>query len=358
MHLLVDISAHGLGHLAQTAPVLDVLQAQVPDLELTVRSELPRERLALRIGGEFEHVAEARDFGFVMKNAVDIDLAASARRYCEFHADWPQRVAAEADWLARHRFDALLSNVAYLPLAAAAQAGIPAVALSSLNWADLFSSYFGDEAWAAPVHGQILAAYNKARCFLRVSPGLPMADIERRHEIAPVARIGRPDRSRVSQMLDLNESERWLLIAMGGMEFRLPIENWPQIPGLNWLVPREWQVTRPDFRGFDLPGLKFTDLLASVDAVISKPGYGTFVEAACSGVPILYLERQDWPETPWFATWLATHARAAVLSREQLERGDFVDALHRLWQAPPPALPAAGGATEAAQWLVRELGLG
>jgi hypothetical protein len=45
-------------------------------------------------------VAEARDFGFVMNNAVDIDLAASARRYREFHADWPQRVAAEADWLA------------------------------------------------------------------------------------------------------------------------------------------------------------------------------------------------------------------------------------------------------------------
>jgi hypothetical protein len=53
--------------------------------------------------------------------------------------------------------------------------------LSSLNWADLFASYFGGETWAAPVHDQILAAYNTARCFLRVSPGLPMAGIERRH---------------------------------------------------------------------------------------------------------------------------------------------------------------------------------
>lgn len=357
MHLLVDISAHGLGHLAQTAPVLEALRGLLPGLRLTVRSALPRERLVLRIGGDFEHVAEARDFGFVMNNAVDIDLAASARRYREFHVCWPQRIAAEMDWLERHRIDALLSNVAYLPLAAAVQAGIPAVALSSLNWADLFASYFGGEAWAAPIHGQILAAYNTARCFLRISPGLPMAGIKRRHALAPVARIGRPDRPRISQMLDLNESERWLLIAMGGMEFRLPVENWPQIPGLNWLVPREWQIVRQDVRGFDLPGLTFTDLLASVDAVISKPGYGTFVEAACSGVPILYLERPDWPETPWFATWLAAHARAAVLTREQLERGDLVDALHRLWQAPPPILPAAGGATEAAQLLLRELEL-
>jgi hypothetical protein len=316
----------------------------VPGLRLTVRSALPRERLAARIGGGFEHVAEARDFGFVMRNAVDIDLAASARRYREFHADWPQRVAAEADWLGGTGIDALLSNVAYLPLAAAAQAGIPAVALSSLNWADLFASYFGGETWAAPVHDQILAAYNTARCFLRVSPGLPMAGIERRHEIAPVVRIGRPDRARVSKILDLNESERWLLIAMGGMEFRLSVENWPQTPGLNWLVPREWQILRQDVRGFDVPGLKFTDLLASVDAVITKPGYGTFVEAACSGVPILYLEREDWPETPWFAAWLATHARAAVLRREQLAGGDFIDACtgsgrRRHPPCPRPAAP-------------------
>jgi hypothetical protein len=32
MHLLVDISAHGLGHLAQTAPVIEALQARVPEL--------------------------------------------------------------------------------------------------------------------------------------------------------------------------------------------------------------------------------------------------------------------------------------------------------------------------------------
>jgi len=357
MHLLVDISAHGLGHLAQTAPVLNELAALAPGLRLTVRSAIPRRQLARRIAVEFAHVAEARDFGFVMHNAVDIDLAASARRYRELHADWPQRIATEADWLRRHDIDALLGNVAYLPLAAAAEAGIPAAALSSLNWADLFARYFGDEPWAAEIHAQMLAAYNKARCFLRVSPGLPMADIERQREIGPIAFLGRRDRSRISRILDLDESERWLLLAMGGMEFRLPVENWPQTPGLNWLVPHEWQISRQDVRSFDLPGLEFADLLASADAVITKPGYGTFVEAACSGVPILYVEREDWPETPWFAAWLATHARAAVLSRGQLTGGNFIDALHRLWQAPPPTVPVAGGDAEAARWLVRDLGL-
>ncbi len=357
MHLLVDISAHGLGHLAQTAPVLDALAALAPGLRLTVRSALPRERLARRIGGDFAHVPEARDFGFVMHNAVDIDFAGSAQRYREFHASWPQRVAAEADWLRQHGVDALLSNVAYLPLAAAGAAGIPAAGLCSLNWADLFSHYFGGEPWAAEIHAQMLAAYNAGRGFLRVTPGLPMADVQQQHDIAPIARVGQRDRARVARLLDLEASERWVLLAMGGMPLRLPVERWPQHPGLKWLVPGDWQLERDDVRGVDAAELHFSDLLASVDAVVTKPGYGTFVEAAACGIPIVYLQRDDWPETPRFAAWLALHARAEALARERLMTGDFVDVLHRLSQAPAPAAPRADGAGEAARLLVQILGL-
>ncbi len=357
MHLLVDISAHGLGHLAQTAPVLDALAALAPDLRLTVRSALPREHLARRIAADFAHVLEARDFGFVMHNAVDIDLAASAQRYRDFHVHWPQRVAAETDWLRQHRIDAVLSNVAYLPLAAAAGAGIPAACLCSLNWADLFAHYFATEPWAAEVHGQMLAAYNSSLGFLRVTPGLPMKDLLRRREVSPIARVGQRDRARVARLLDLKESERWVLLAMGGMEFRLPVESWPQIGGLKWLVPGDWKLARDDVRAVDVADLHFTELLASVDAVVTKPGYGTFVEAACSGIPILYLQRDDWLETPHFAAWLALHARAQMLPRERLMSGDFIDMLQNLWQTLAPAVPLANGADEAACWLVPALGL-
>lgn len=356
MHLLVDISAHGLGHLAQTAPVLNALTARMPALRLTVRSGLPQEKLTRRIDTDFDHVHQASDFGYVMHNAVDIDRTASAKRYLEFHADWSQRVATEADWLADKRINAVLSNVAYLPLAAATQAGIAAAGLCSLNWADLFAHYFGHEDWAEKIHGQMLAAYNAGRGFVRVTPGLPMDSLDH-IDVAPIAQIGRRDRRRVAQLLKLDENGRWIMVAMGGMEFRLPVENWPHTPGFNWLLPSEWKVQRDDVRGVDIDGLTFSDLLASVDAVITKPGYGTFVEAACSGIPILYLRRDDWPETPHFAAWLGMHARADVLSRERLLAGDFIDDLQKLWHTLPPAVPMASGAEQAVDWLMANLGL-
>jgi hypothetical protein len=184
-----------------------------------------------------------------------------------------------------------------------------------------------------------------------------MADLPARCDIAPIASIGRRDRKRIATVLNMDESERWLLLAMGGMDFRLPVEDWAPVPGVKWLVPRAWKLEREDVRSFDIVELGFTDLLASVDAVVSKPGYGTFIETACSGIPLLYMDREDWPETPHFAAWLAKHARAAELSREQLLRGDFIDILRELWRAPIPAPPIADGAGQAARRLVRELGL-
>lgn len=355
MHLLVDISAHGLGHLAQTAPVLNALRPLLPDLRLSLRSGLPRARLAARVEGEFNHIPQARDFGFLMHNAVDIDRGGSTARYREFHADWARRVAAEADCLRRQKVDAVLCNAAYLPLAAAAEVGIPAVGMSSLNWADLFAHYFGGESWAAPIHAQILEAYNAAAAFLSLTPGLPMRNFPHRRAIGPVARIGQADRRYFSCLLGLDESKRWLLVAMGGMDFHLATERWPERSDVCWLLPGQSVCGRGDTHGFDPAEGRFADLLASVDAVITKPGYGTFVEAACAGTPILYLEREDWPETPHFAAWLGQHARAAAIGREALLAGDLLPRLETLWRQQAPVRPLPTGADEAARHLAKLL---
>ena len=357
MHLLVDISAHGLGHLAQTAPVIEAIKTRQPGLQLTIRSALQRQQLARRIAADFEHVMEARDFGFVMHNAVDIDLDASARAYRDFHDNWQERVSAEAAWLQSNRVNAVITNVAYLPLAAAANVGIPAVSFCSLNWADLFFHYFAAEPWAKVIHIEIFEAYTKAACFLRVTPGLPMANFSHALDIGSIACVGRRDRGGLSQQLGIDKDSRWVLLAMGGMEFRLPIESWKPVPGVTWLVPSAWQIQRQDVRTFDNSDIAFADILASVDAVVTKPGYGMFAEAACSGIPIVYLQRDDWPETKYLSAWLSTHSRSRQVSRVQMVAGEFIDDLLQLWQEPSPAPPVATGVHDAIGVLVRSLGL-
>ena len=380
-HVLVDISSHGFGHLSQTAPVLAAVRACCPDLRITVCSGLARTRLARRIDEPFAHVHAASDFGFVMHNAVDIDFAVSAQRYRSFHAEWTERVAAYATLLNELQADIVVANAAYLPLAAARAANVPALGFCSLNWADLFQHYFGDAAWAAPVHRQMLDAYAAAHEFLIVTPGMPMAGFPNARPVGPVAALRErslAQRARLAARLGIAADETWVVLAMGGVEFRLPVETWPELPGVRFLCPAGWGMSvdashpgsalhslapAPDATHASRnPGRRpasadfcdddFADLLANADVVLTKPGYGTFVEAACHGTAVLYVPRDDWPEEAPLVEWLKANGRAVTIDRSALERGDLARPLARLLAQSVPARPHATGNEQIAEAIV------
>lgn len=357
-HLFVDISSHGFGHLAQVAPVLNALAARLPALRLTVRSGLSSTQLRARLRPDFTHVAAASDFGYVMRDAIRVDLVATAVGYRELHADWAARVAAEAAFLAAQQADLVLSDVAYLPLAGAALAGIPALAFSSLNWADLFAHYFSAEPWSGPIHREMLAAYNSADCFLRLTPGMPMGDLQRVHPIGPVAALGEDCRAALRAQLGCAVGERLVLIAFGGFSKRLPIESWPPVKGVHWLVHEAWQLAHMNATAFEPLGRPFTDLLHSVDAVITKPGYGLFSEAACNDTPVLYVRREDWPEQDCLIDWLVTHGRCREIADADLIAGRLQAPLDALWQQAVRSPPSPAGIEDAAQVLFCKLTAG
>ena len=342
MHLFVDISSHGFGHLAITAPVLNALAEIAPNLRLTVRTQLPRQKLRQRIRPPFTLIEASSDFGYLMLDATRIDLPASAAAYRQAHADWPARVAEEARFLSKLKPDLVLTNVSYLPLAGAALGRTPSFSLCSLNWADLFAHFFGDEPWAAPIHAEILAAYQSARQFLRVTPGMSMDALGNTQAVAPIANLGRKH--------DLGlAGAKAVLVSMGGIDHRLPVENWPRLPGIRWLVTADWQCRHPDAIAFESFGLSFTDLLSSVDAIVTKPGYGMFTEATCNGTPVLYQRRADWPEQDYLINWLQRNALCQQVSAGLLQTGELAENLAHLWQQAPRPRPATDGARQAAE---------
>ena len=104
----------------------------------------------------------------------------------------------------------------------------------------------------------------------------------------------------------------------------------------------------PILRALALP---FTDVLCSVDAVLTKPGYGTFTEAACNGVPVLYLRRDDWPEQDCLIDWLHQNALCAEISATELASGRLDGKLETLWQQVSITPPKPEGALDAALYL-------
>lgn len=346
MHLFVDISSHGFGHLAITAPVLNALAGKLADLRLTIRTALPARKLAQRIQAPYRLIEGRTDFGLAMLDATRVDLVASADAYRRAHADWPARVTAESDFLGTLKPDLVLTNVSYLPLAAAARAGIPSASLCSLNWADLFAHFFGHEAWAGPIHREMLAAYNAAQAFLRLTPGMAMPALGNRQTIGPIAALG------TAHDLGLGDAQG-VLVSMGGIAHHIPLDDWPRLPGVRWLVPGHWQCRHPDAIAVESFELSFTDLICSVDAVVTKPGYGTFTEAACNGTPVIYQRRTDWPEQECLIDWLQQHGRCVEIDPLQLANGDLAASLACLKASPKPPQPAPDGIRQATEQLIR-----
>jgi hypothetical protein len=70
------------------------------------------------------------------------------------------------------------------------RAGIASVAMCSLNWAELFAYFFAGKHWATVIHRQMQTAYDSAACFLRLTPGMAMADLSRVRSIGSGRRRG------------------------------------------------------------------------------------------------------------------------------------------------------------------------
>lgn len=346
-HLWVALSPHGYGHAAMTAPVVAELRQRRPGLALTIQSALPRRFLESRYGIDFIHVADIPDFGLRMTSATGIDLDATAADYRRLHADWPAVVEREAERLAAAAPDLVLANVPYVTIAAAARAGIPVAGYSSLEWSGIYTHYLGDRPEAAAIAAQMLAAYNAGDVFLRVTPSMPMKHFTKLRTIGPVARRGLDRRSELRRHLG---GGRVGLVAFGGIDHALDWSRWPRLDGWTWLTTLD-RPDRCDVLGWEAAEMAFADLIASVDVVVTKPGYGTFTEAALAETPVLYIPRPDWPESPHLDRWLEGHTRAMAVPLDAL-LGDRLEAqLRTLFLLPGRPIASPSGIKEAVETL-------
>lgn len=327
----------------------------MPSLKITVRSMASIQHLRNRIHVPFIYVREGQDIGMEMDSALDVSAKKSMSAYRQLHRDWGMRVMREAEAIKEFAPDFILSNVSYLAIAGARRAGIPNAAMCSLNWGDIFDHYCGALSGAHTITTQIRLAYQGADTFIRPTPSMPMEDIAQQKTVGPIAELGKNRRDEILHTLKLPSKTRLVMVNLGGISSRVPIENWPHIPDVKWLVQADWRVTHPDAIIIESLDMPFFDLLASANALICKPGYGSFAEAACGGIPILYVTRDGWPEESSLLQWFTKNGHCIEINRNQLNKGNIEGPLQQLWMSEPFTPPLATGAQEAAQWLAERL---
>ncbi|MEO5346136.1 MAG: hypothetical protein H7834_07130 [Magnetococcus sp. YQC-9] len=353
------VSGHGFGHWGQLAPILNQIVGLLPECAIHITGNLPSQLIERTLHHPFSHDPINRDVALVQLDPMNADLPATRAALNTLHRDWPARIAEEARRMAEWRPDLILGNIPYLPIEAAAQLGIPTVAVTSLTWDQVVAAYFppGDAEIAGWIH-TMRQAYRRATLALRATPALPEHPFAEAIDIPPITTSGINRRAELRWMLqiDRQDTRPLVLITLGGIQGnQLPVAVLKAQRDFHWLIDRPFEHSDHACHLHPVNSLKkwpFADLIASADAIVSKPGYGMAIGAAAHSIPFLYVRRGTFPDEEPILSWCASHNRIAEIDTDAFQNGRFTAPLFTLLQRPAPPVPAVDGAEVAAKILL------
>jgi L-arabinokinase len=244
-----------------------------------------------------------------------------------------------------------------LAFEAAAEAGIPSVALANFSWDWIYRHLAQRQprlneaaAWAA-------AAYGRCGLLLKLPFAGDLGAFPKAEEIPLVARRPRIPRGEARRRLGLGETPV-ALISFGGLG--LPAFD-PRV--LARVVDVEFVTVGAPTAGpsnvrclesaaLEAAGLGFEDLVGAADVVVTKPGYGIVSDAIGAGTRIVYTERGDFPEYPILVAGMAELIPCAHVSNSDLLAGRLGGPIRAVLDRPVPPPPDLSGASAAAELLL------
>ncbi len=351
------ISSHGFGHATRACAVMDAVWQRSPEVEFEVFSAVPAWLFEESLPRPVGHHPAATDVGLVQVDALEEDLAATARALRSFIPFREELVHELRDRVTRTGCTLVVCDVAPLGLAVARAAGLPSLLVENFTWDWIYRSYGDREpelATAADYLAEVFAGAGQ-----RVQTEPHCQDVDGAVRVAPVARRPRQDRRRTREQLAVPDAAEVVMVTMGGIEWdytRLEArlaqlgnrQPWLVIPGGSETLRRHRRVVRlPHRSDFYHP-----DLIAAADAVIGKLGYSTLAEVYRAGLPFGYVPRTGFPESPILEAWARAHLPHLRIEAESFAAGTWLDQLEPLLALPRRPGPAPGGAGDVARLVV------
>jgi hypothetical protein len=129
----------------------------------------------------------------------------------------------------------------------------------------------------------------------------------------------------------------------------------PDSPASDGVLPAN--VRFVDEKAVYAAGYRYEDIVAAVDVVATKPGYGIIAECIANDTAMVYTPRGRFIEYEVLVAEMPRYLRCAWLSNEDLYRGKWKGALDGVMTLPPaPERPRVDGAAVVATTLLRALG--
>jgi len=350
--LAVYVSGHGFGHSTRTAEVLRAVRERAPGLPIAVATSAPAFLFEGIVTPPLEWRGRECDVGLVQRDALVIDEAGTLAAWRTFRAGWAPLVAAEARWLRASGARLVLGDIPPLAFAAAAEAGIPSIALGNFSWDWIYRHLARRQPGLGEAADEAAAAYARADLLLRLPFAGDLAAFRRIEDVPLVARRPRVDKAEARRRLGLDGRPAVLLsfggIGLPGLQpaaYGLLAEYQVLLTGPAGAGPLPANLRRLDAGALGAAGLGYPDLVGAADVVVTKPGYGIVTDCIGAGTRLVYTDRGDFPEYPVMVGEMGRYLPAVHATNEDVVTGRLraalEDVLARPWPDPPDLTGAA-----------------
>lgn len=313
INLAVFVSGHGLGHINQMRPLLREL-GKNKEIKVLLITNVAKEYLKL-VGIKVDKIYDFALLGMEseqpeMKNSIEIDIKHTEKKLRKIELDFSIYEESIKNFLIEKQVNRVVSNIEALPLLVAQKLKIPNFAICSLDWWQVYSS-IGFNLQNSPEINRLLKkmklAYQSAEVFFRPEPYVDESWLENKRVISPQFVKGESVRKQIDDVFNTH-NKKLVIINFGGFEYK--VEDLPVIENVVWVFRHCEFGLRKDV--LDLTALEsryvYEDIFASMDLVVTKPGYGTYVLAASCNLPILSLERKNWPDVESLEEWVQRYS--------------------------------------------------
>jgi L-arabinokinase len=350
------ISGHGFGHASRQIEIVNAYGSTPGASSIVIRSSAARWLFDRTITVPFTFLDGPVDTGVVQVDSLHLDEAGTILRARDFYATLVERAQAEATMLQQHDARLVVSDAPPLGCAAAAAAGIASVACTNFTWDWIYEGY------DAPRDLILLMqeAYRKAHAAWRLPMHGGFETFATIVDVPFVARHATRPRDDVRRALDLPPDTPLALLSFGGYGVEgldlAALDCFDRVG----VVLAEGAGPRPSRPGIHVvdpsrlygAGPRYEDLVAAVDVVVTKPGYGIVSECLANGTAILYTSRGRFVEYDVLVREMPRYLRCEFLSNEDLLAGRWRAALDRLLSQPaPPEKPRTNGAAIVAEMI-------
>jgi hypothetical protein len=270
------------------------------------------------------------DVGVRQLDAIRIDAAATASALDRFFSDFDRSLARIESLLRDFQAHAIVFDISALAPAVAHRLALPAIAVSNFDWAFIYDSMVHIDPRFATYAQRHRDAYRLATHLVVLPAATPMTAFDHARQLRLPGWTGRRstmERADARRILGMLDAQRYVVLTFGGHN-QLAINNDSGAASTWCIVTIDASPLRDDEVASDaiavvrkgngavtlrlavlraLHFVRFVDVIAAADVVVTKPGYGTVSELILNQVPSLWVSRPGFAEEPFLAAELAAH---------------------------------------------------